>query len=183
MESSNDYVLQVKGNQPKLLKAIKETVSQTTPEDIDYTLEKNRGREEHRAVYVYQAKGGEIYNDWPKISYVIHVISSGTRSGRSFKENRYYITNKLIDDASVYNRGIRGHWGIENVMHWVKDVIQIEDTGMVKDLIRSENLSVIRNIVMNLYRISGHHSIKYAIERFTNKIVECAKLIHSDSHI
>jgi predicted transposase YbfD/YdcC len=183
VESGNEYVLQVKGNQPKLLKAIKETLRNSRAVDIDYSLEKNRGRDEHREVHVFEVGDNQIYNDWYMASYIIHVVSKGKRKGRNYKENRYYLTNKKMICAYQYNIGIRNHWGIENLLHWVKDVIMNEDGGLVRNMKRCRTLSVFRNIVMNLFRVTGNKSIKYAIEQFTNCIDDCLKLIHGNNYI
>lgn len=180
MESGNEYVLQVKGNQPGLLKAIKQTIMENTAADIDYTLEKNRGRIEQREVYVYSCLDNAEYSKWVGLKKIIHVVSSGLRNKKRYKENRYYITSRSCEDAQVYNKGIRSHWGIENRLHWVKDVIQNEDKGMVSDFDRSVNMSAIRNIVINLYRLSGYDSIKYAIEKFTNRLEQCSNIIYNN---
>ncbi|MDV7397557.1 hypothetical protein RZS08_39520, partial [Arthrospira platensis SPKY1] len=74
---------------------------------------------------------------------------------------------------------IRDHWGIENRLHWVKDATLKEDKSLVKDLDRSETMSIVRNMVINLYRISGISSTKYAIEAFNNKISKCVELIYN----
>ncbi len=178
MESGNEYVLQVKGNQPKLLNAIKQTISENAPVDTHTNMEKNRGRTEHREVHVYTQIQNPVFAQWYGIKKVIHVISRGKRNNKDYNEERYYISSKASESAKVYNDGIRGHWGIENRLHWVKDVILNEDKSMVVDLDRSVNMSIIRNIVMNLYRMSGYQSVKYAIEKFTNKIEKCSSLIY-----
>jgi predicted transposase YbfD/YdcC len=180
VESGNDYVIQVKGNQPKLLKAVKQTIRDTNSVDIDYTLEKNRGRIEEREVHVYSYLDNSLYDNWFEMKRIIHVVSRGFRNGTDYCNDRYYISNKKCEDAIVYNKGIRNHWGIENGLHWVKDVILIEDKSMVLDLERSENMSVMRNIVMNLYRMNGYRSIKYAIEEFTNKLKKCIMLVYGN---
>ena len=177
MESGNEYVLQVKGNQSGLLKAIKQTIKNNSPVDTDIKTEKNKGRIERREVYVYSNMDNPIYKSWYGAKKIIHIVSTGIRAGKKYRENRYYITSKKTNKALTYNEGIRGHWGIENRLHWVKDVILNEDKSKVKDFNRSENMSVIRNIVINLYHIYGYLSIKYAIEMFTNRISECINLI------
>ena len=183
MESGNDYVLQVKGNQPKLMKKIRETITNSDAIEIDYTLEKNRGRQEARQVYVYEATHEDTYKEWHGIRHIIHIIAKGIRDKRHYEEERYYITNRIETDAREYNKGIRNHWGIENRLHWVKDVILKEDGGLVRNMARCKTLSVLRNIVMNIFRATGHKSIKYAIERYTNRIEECCNLIHGINYI
>ena len=180
VRSGNEYVLQVKGNQPSLLKAIKQTIANNIAVDGYIKTEKNRGRIENREVYVYSNLYNPIYRTWRGIKKVIHVVSKGKRSGTEYEKNHYYITNKETNKASIYGKGIRWHWFIENRLHWVKDVTLNEDNSKVKDLNRSENLSVIRNIVLNLYHIQGYRSIKYAIERHANRLDECINLIYNN---
>jgi len=178
MESGNDYVLQVKANQPKLLEAIKQIILTTNPADFDCVKEKNRGRIEQRSVYVYSELENPVFKDWVGIKKVIHVVSQGIRGKKEYQENRYYIASLDTDNSKLYNERIRGHWGIENKLHWVKDAILSEDSSLVKDLNRSENMSIMRNIVINTYRLLRHDSIKYAIEVHSNKILECLELIY-----
>lgn len=177
MESGNEYVIQVKGNQKNLLNAIKQTVDENSPRDTDSTNEKNKGRTEQREVNVYTNLDHPIFKEWAGIREVVHVISTGKRNKIQYQEDRYYISSIKYPNAKLLNSGIRSHWGIENKLHWVKDVILNEDKSMVLDLDRSGNMSLIRNIVINLYRISGYTSIKYAIEAFTNNIEKCCDLI------
>ena len=151
-----------------------------TPVDTDCVVEKNRGRKEHREVHVYSQIENPIFDQWYGIKKVIHVVSKGNRNNKDYNEDRYYISSKTAESAKTYNKGIRGHWGIENRLHWVKDVILNEDKSMVSDLDRSVNMSIIRNIVINLYRMSGYQSVKYAIEEFTNKIEKCTNLIYNN---
>ena len=68
-----------------------------------------------------------------------------------FKEDHYYISSKTIIGPVYYLKGICGHWLIENNFHWVKDVIMNEDKSRVKEICLSENLSIIRNMVINIY--------------------------------
>lgn len=180
MESGNEYVLQVKGNQPKLFKAVKHTISTSTPADSHCKKEKNRGRKEQRSVYVYSDLDSPIYKDWIGLKKVIHVISEGIREGKEYKENRYYISSLDKEDAKLYNERIRGHWGIENRLHWVKDKTLAEDKSLVNDLDRSENMSIVRSVVINIYRLSRFDSIKYAIEAHSNKISDCLGLIYKN---
>lgn len=179
VESGNEYVLQVKANQPNLLKAINQTIANSKSIDSDYTLEKNKGRIEKRQTYVYGDLNDPIYEEWLGIKKIILIISSGMRNKKPYKEMRYYISNKCENRAKIYSTGIRNHWGIENGLHWVKDVVQHEDNGMIRDLDRAGNISVVRNMVMSIYRNSGYKSITYAFELFTNRIDHCINLINN----
>jgi hypothetical protein len=178
VESGNEYLLQVKGNEPKLLRAIKETILFNRPIDYDYTLEINRGREENREAYVYSIINNEVYEKWYGIKRIIHIRTHGIRKGKVYEENRYYITSRPESSASYYNKKIRNHWKIENCLHWVKDKILNEDKCMIKGMKLAENVAAIRNIVINVFKINGEKSIKYAIGKYTNRLEKCLELIH-----
>ena len=159
MESGNDYVIQVKGNFPKISHFVKQYIQENDPADLHYTKEKNRGRIERREYKTYSVK--LPLKDYPSIRTIIHTINSGIRKTKRYEEHHYYISNKSIDDAQYYSRGIRGHWSIENRLHWVKDAIMYEDKSRVKGLDLSANLSVLRNITMNIYRLNKFKSNYY----------------------
>ncbi len=102
----------------------------------------------------------------------------GKRSEKSFKEVHYFISSRKQLSAQNYAKRIREHWWIENKLHWVKDVILYEDNSLVKGKDLSENLSLLRMIVMNLFRINNLQSVKYAIEKFSNKLDKCELFIY-----
>lgn len=178
MESGNEYLLQLKGNSPNLHKAVKQTIKDSNPIDVDYTLEKNRSRVEHRESYVYKPDQNKIYNEWCQLNTIIHIKTYGKRNGKSYQEDRYYISSRKDLSADYCNRKIRDHWKIENCLHWVKDKILNEDDCMIKSMKLSENVSALRNVIINLFRLNGENSIKYAIEKYTNRLEKCCQLIH-----
>lgn len=176
MESGNDYVIQLKGNYPGIYRFVTSYIRNHDYSDISYTKEKNRGRVEQRECRTYLV-------DKPPPEYescrtIIHTINSGKRRGRYYKEDHYYISNKQKDEAAYYQKGIRGHWSIENSCHWVKDVIMKEDKSMVKGMALSGNLSLLRNMVMNIFRLNKYQSIKKGIEKYCNRLNESAQLIN-----
>ena len=52
-------------------------------------------------------------------------------------------------------KNIRNHWGIENRLHWVKDVCMNEDKSQTISGMAAENISILQNIVINLFRTNG----------------------------
>ncbi len=178
MVGGNDYVIQVKGNQKFLKKALIDYAEKNDPDDIYIKREKNRGRTENRKTRVFRSvKGGE-FDKWVKINEIIEMTRWGKRSEKSFKEVHYFISSRKQLSAQNYAKRIREHWWIENKLHWVKDVILYEDNSLVKGKDLSENLSLLRMIVMNLFRINNLQSVKYAIEKFSNKLDKCELFIY-----
>jgi len=87
----------------------------------------------------------------------------------------FYISSLKSNDATLYAKGIRKHWSIENRLHWVKDVIQNEDNAAIKKGNGIETLSVFRNIPINICRGQGHDSIKEAQTHFASNVKELYK--------
>lgn len=88
-----------------------------------------------------------------------------------------YISSIKKNNAKYFGRYIRNHWGIENRLHWVKDVIMKEDTSKTAGRMAAENISILRNIAINLFRLDGFDSIKHATQLYANNFKELWRLI------
>lgn len=95
---------------------------------------------------------------------MIQVERIGIRQGKPLQQTNYYISS-LIASASEFAQGIRKHWGIENRLHWVKDVIFGEDAAPFKNYNAATNWSFIRTFAINVARMSGYDSLT-KVERF-----------------
>ena len=127
IESGNDYVITVKGNQPRLLAKLKTITEAHWPCERFVDIEKNRGRTTCRLVSVFADLRG-IDCDWLGAKTCIQVERIGIRSGKQYLQTNYYISS-LLSKAVTFAEGIRQHWGIANRLHWVKDVIFGEDAA------------------------------------------------------
>jgi len=159
IDSHNDYVIAVKENQPKLLRQIKTNIEEGNPIDIDYTLEKNRGRIEERSVFVYN-NIDNIDPEWKGLQQIIQVdrITNHIRSEKITSQTQYYISS-LNENAQNLNRGIRGHWGVENRLHWVKDVVFKEDASRIKIGNAPQNISLIKSWVITIIQKNKKKSL------------------------
>ena len=159
VDREGDYLLAVKGNQPKLQAAIKATLSHRKPEIyinpvIDYfeSSEKSRGREETRRCWTTASLGKlDMVNDWKGLAQIAMVESERTVRGKTAVDRRYYICSTKTSAREILQSS-RSHWGIENKLHWVLDMAFREDESRVRKGYGAENLSRLRHIALNLLK-------------------------------
>ena len=132
-EREADFVLAVKQNQPTLYEqvegAIDEALEQDAKDVDEYqTVEKGHGRRETRTYAIFPAPESVDPEDlWRDLSAVGIAISERVDSkGRHGMETRYYILSRLVT-VREFATAVRGHWGIENNLHWQLDVSFRED--------------------------------------------------------
>ena len=163
IEGGNDYVITVKGNQPRLLSQLKTIAEAQKPWERFVDIEKTRGRITCRIVKVFtELKNIDL--DWVGVKSLIQIERIGIRSGKKYLQTNHYISS-LVSKAITFTEGIRQHWGIENRLHWVKDVIFGEDAAPFRNSNAATNWSIIRNIAINLARQGGYDSLTKA-QRF-----------------
>ena len=174
--SGNDYIIGVKGNQPKLLKQIKETTAdESNIVSISEISECSKGRIETRKVSISHDLSG-ISDEWIGLKTIIRVERTVIEKQINRNETAFYI-GSFKTDACGLNIGIRRHWAIENQLHYVKDVTFREDYSKIVADNSAENFSLIRNIVINLFRKSGMKSMIQAIRLISNDIKKLKILI------
>jgi hypothetical protein len=153
--------------------------SKCTDSNVEET-QKN-GRTELRKTFIYKDISG-ISEEWTALKRLIRVERHVYGNTRQSHETACYISDIVSNKAEYFARHIRNHWGIENRLHWVKAVILKEDASKIKQGAAPENISIMRNIVCNIFRASGFDSIKYAIELKANNFKELFELICSNSN-
>jgi predicted transposase YbfD/YdcC len=153
-------VIAVKGNQPSLHRLIKQQVSSSHPASRHIARERTRNRVTTRTVQVFEPLTGN-YQPWSGLKSLIQVERTGTRSGKPYCQVAYYISS-LTGRAVDFARGIRGHWGIENRLHWVKDMVFHEDRSRIRSGNAPANCSIIFSLALNILRDQGYASITSA---------------------
>ncbi len=177
IENNNDYVIGVKGNQKKLHTQIKENIKINIPVNTDITIEKNRGRIEKRVASVYNNLE-EISEDWEGLKTIIKIERSITSKKKTTKETAYFISSLPESiPANIFNKGIRSHWSIENSLHYVKDKTLEEDDSKIRTKNAPQNISIIRNIIINIFRKNRFQNIAQAIRLVSNDIYKIWRLI------
>jgi len=170
IDSQNHFLVKVKANQPNLLKAIKDTVQAFVAVDELLIKETNRGRKETRLIKVFNQKD-LLPSKWKIVNTIILVVREFIRKDKIHQTISFYISDLETTKAKLLLQGIRGHWYIENKLHYTKDVIQKEDKTATKNKIAAANLSIFRNFCFNILK-AKNKSIKYASEYFANNNVK-----------
>ena len=160
VQGGGDYVLAVKGNQEKLHTAIVEHFEQLHEDNFGdnacrrrQTKEKGHGRIEQRDYYQtpLPEKLRPFTKDWEKLTTIGQVISLTERDGKECSEVRYYISS-LKPGVKRFSQAVRGHWGIENSLHWVLDVTFNEDQSRIRKDHGPDNFALLRRFAVTLIK-------------------------------
>jgi predicted transposase YbfD/YdcC len=157
-----DYVLALKENQPTLWAGVTTLFAEghahgfaAGTHDYRRSVEKNHGRLEVRHVWAVEDPALVAYLDpqrlWPKWRSVAMVIAERQLGSAVSREARYYLSS-LPGEAARLGEAVRGHWGIENRLHWVLDIAFREDESRVRQGHADQNLAVVRRLALNLLR-------------------------------
>lgn len=153
-----DYILAVKQNQPTLYEQVEGAIDAALEQDAGeiaehQTVEKGHGRHETRTYAIFpRSEPVDPEGLWRDLSAVGIAISERVDTqGRRGMETRYYILSRLIT-VREFAEAVRGHWGIENNLHWQLDVSFREDECRVRRDHGPANLSVIRRFALGLLK-------------------------------
>ena len=126
---------------------------------------KRAGRIERRRLWVSDLLVG--YSDWPHLAQVCRLERTVTTPGRTRRELAYAVTS-LSPQEAIPERLLhlwRGHWGIENRVHWVRDVTMDEDRSQVRTGAAPQVMAALRNMTISLLRLAGEPNIAAALRR------------------
>lgn len=154
LERGADYVLALKQNQSKLFAAVARRFARAGPRSSAERLEPStHDRREWRRATVMRDTSIAAANRFPGIAALARVTSRrrlhGGRAERPFV--RYYLLSKYIP-AKKLLQIVRGHWAIENQLHWVLDVVFDEDGNRARKDHAPENLAILRRLALNVVR-------------------------------
>jgi predicted transposase YbfD/YdcC len=149
------YLLAVKDNQPTLRAAVERVVDTACEADfvgvgVSEEADDAHGRHEERYVSVIDDPEG-IPAGWPDVAAVVLVNREREVGGHRRSTSHYYLTSYAgtADEMAAF---VRGHWGIENSLHWVLDVVFREDDSRVRAGHAGENLAMVRRAAVALLR-------------------------------
>jgi predicted transposase YbfD/YdcC len=159
LDQKGDYLLAVKENQPTLYHDIVALVDKALCSDFAgmryaelLEHDKGHGRQETRTyTVIYEPKGLSTIDQWAGLRAIVAVSRRRVVDGKESDELSYYISSSTAAIA-VLAAGIRGHWGIENKVHWVLDVVFGEDRSRARAGNAGENLAWLRRTALSVLR-------------------------------
>jgi predicted transposase YbfD/YdcC len=172
VEQGADYVLPVKENQPALREDVQlflddalEQQFRGVEHQFHETFDAEHGRQERRRYWItgevewlrerHQKEGADRWMGLRSIGMVETRRREGGPGTPESRERRYYISSLPATQrgsAALFARAVRAHWGIENGMHWLLDVVFREDDCRVRKDHAPQNLARLRHLALNLLR-------------------------------
>jgi len=158
-DGGGDYVLSLKENWPATFAEITLLFAQPPPGltfEMDETVDGCNGRiatrrhtvcHETRWMTSDRRYPGEPR--FPDLAMIGRVETEIERDGNIQRETRYYVGSASLG-AAMFGRVVRGHWGIENRLHWVLDVVFREDLARLRSGNAPANMAIVRHAALNL---------------------------------
>ncbi len=160
VEQKADYMLALKSNQGNLFIEVadlfdyaQEIDFRDIEHDFHQTVNKGHGRIEKRQCWTISDPDFlgylQEFGDWPQLNTIVKVQAERHVGAKVTCKTRYYITS-LGNTAKLALRAIRGHWKIENQVHWVLDVVFREDHCRVRKGNAAQNFAILRHTALSL---------------------------------
>ena len=177
-QKGGHYFFTVKDNQPTLkqdIAAIWESEPCSPPQTVQ--VNKHGDRVEERKLWVSDLIAS--YSDWPYQSQVCRLERTTTRNGKTRHEVAYAVTSLSARQCRPKRLLAlwRGHWGIENRLHWVRDVTFDEDRCQIRSGSAPQVMAAVRNTVIGLLRLAGNNRIAEALRRCAARPFDAIRLL------
>jgi len=159
VDKKADYILALKGNQGALRQDVELFVAEQKAKDFKdttvsraETVDGDHGRIETRAITViHDIDWLQEQHAWPGLKSVIMVESTRELSDKTERETRFYITS-LVLLANQIGPLVRGHWAVENSLHWVLDMVFRDDECRLRTDHAPANFTTLKHMALNLIR-------------------------------
>jgi predicted transposase YbfD/YdcC len=161
-------LIAVKQNQLTLYRTIELTTQTQMAISYASVLDDSHGRSVERSVSVFDAPA-ELSPKWMGLQNVIMVHRAGTRAETPFTETVYYLSSQSLP-ADTYMTLIRGHWAIENRLHWVKDATLGEDYPPRLGGHAPVNWAIFFTWIVTLVRRAGIRTVPQALRLWANQV-------------
>jgi predicted transposase YbfD/YdcC len=170
IDGGGDYLLALKANRPALMAEVEtffaDPANAADCQEVD-TVDADHGRLEqrhhrisHNVDWLLSDRRFPGERIFPGLAMIAMVQSTTERNGKTETEQRYYISSAKLD-ATTFARAVRSHWGIENRLHWVLDVVFHDDLARLRTGSGPENMAIVKHMAINLIRHpKDRHSLK-----------------------
>jgi predicted transposase YbfD/YdcC len=152
-----DYVMTVKANMPTLYKRLKKLPWARVP--ATSAVSTGHGRRACRTIKVALVPA---WVDFAGAAQVAQLRRTVTAKGKKTVEVVYLITSDRHASPATLAAWVRGHWEIENRLHWVRDVTYLEDKSLVRTGNAPRVMASLRSLAISLLRLDGHSNIAAA---------------------
>jgi predicted transposase YbfD/YdcC len=160
LSRGGDYLLALKANRPATFAEVEAFFADPPPGSLDTceTTDGDHGRVEvrrhavcHDVAWLFSDRRYPGEPAFPGLAMLGMVEATVERAGKTSRERRYFLGSSKLD-AMTFARAVRGHWGIENRLHWVLDVVFKDDLARLRTGHAPENMAVVKHMAMNLLR-------------------------------
>ena len=192
LDAQADYCLPVKANQKQLYEDIRdlfEPFDETDPPEVEHRRFENLHAEVNAHLETYtdieDAKGRITtrtlttstlltqHTHWPGLQQVYQYITHQQQKNTAHVKChvQYGITSLTPEHASAADllKLRRGHWTIENKLHWIRDTVFQEDASCVRTGVLPQAMAALRNTAISVLRLTGHTKITDALQLFAAK--------------
>jgi predicted transposase YbfD/YdcC len=180
VEQGGDYFWVVKDNQPTLRADIA-LLFAAPPwgEEFATVTEQGRHGDRQEVRKLWASTALNEYLDWPQVQQVCCMERRVTCKGVTREETAYASTSLSPQKADALRllQVWRGHWGIENRLHYVRDVTMKEDASQVRSGSVPEVMAALRNVVLGLLRQAGATNIAAALRHYSYKPMEALTIL------
>lgn len=155
------YFLAVKDNQRMLHESVKDAFLYGKISDTSTEMECGHGRIEERICRIAGAaciEDDAVRSRWPGIKTIVEIASTVAAGDETVTSVRHYISDEDYPKAAYYAMLARGHWGIENQLHWHLDVTFHEDACRSRKGFSAQNLSTLRKMALQI--VKSHNDKK-----------------------
>lgn len=167
----------MKGNQPTLKQEIADLWELPLPPPGAVEINKHGGRIEQRQLWASGALVG--YSDWPHLALVCRLERTVVCKGKTRHEVAYAVTSLSTKEAppSRLLTLWRGHWSIENSLHWVRDVTFDEDRCQIRTGAAPQIMASLRNLIISLLHLAQVPNIAAALRRHATHPTQALALV------
>jgi len=165
VKRGGDYLLALKANRPATHADVEAFFADPAPGMVEtphVTVDADHGRIEtrrhlvcHDVAWLFSDRRYPDEPNFPHLAMIAMVENRIEQAGRTTTERRYYLASAKMD-ADVLAVAVRAHWGIENRLHWVLDVVFHDDLNRLRTHNGPRNMAVVKHMAMNLVRNPSH---------------------------